>query len=120
MRALYVADRAHFKAERLDSLPRLLDRFGDPELNSFVSYDPRDEITWPLSEIFLAAPVLDMGYFLSLYRRRAFFGPPYYGRRFVLNTEELATVFHLPHVPRASPLILGHGRRLAPPENLPI
>jgi len=120
VRLLYIADRKNFNHERAAELSRLLDRFGDPDLNSFKSYDPRDQVGWPLSELFAAAPILDMNYLLSMYRRRAFFAPPYYGEAFVLNTEELATVYHLPHVPRASALVLGHERRLVPPENLPV
>jgi hypothetical protein len=119
-RVLYIAERKHFSHERLDGISHLLDRFGDENLNAFLAYDPRDEVGWPLSELYAAAPILDMNYLLSIYRRRSFFTPPYYGRAFVLNTEELATVYHLPHVPRASALILGHERRLAPPENLPV
>ncbi|MEK9177210.1 MAG: hypothetical protein AAB923_02845 [Patescibacteria group bacterium] len=120
VRTLYIAERKHFDLERMEGLSRILDRFGSEELNGFKSYDPRERVEWPLSELFAAAPVLDMNHFLNLYRRRAFFAPPYYGRAFVLNTEELATVFHLPHIARASALVVGRERRLTPPENLPV
>lgn len=119
VRALYIADRKEFDESRSQSLDALLRPFDDEELNSFVSYDPREQVGWPLSEIFVAAPVLSMNYLINIYRRRAFFNPPYYGRAFVLNTEELATVYHLPHVTRASPLSQGTHAHLEPPENLP-
>ena len=120
VRALYIADRAHFQEDRAEKLDGLLARFNDQELNSFMAYDPRDQISWPLSEFFMAAPVLAMEYFLQLYRRRAFFTPPYYGRAFVLNTEELATVYHMPHITRQSALAGMRGLKLEPPENLPV
>jgi len=120
LRVLYRAPRENWDEERAQSLDHLFDRFGDDELNSFVSYDPRQLVGWPLSDIFVAFPVLDDEYFLKLYRRRAFFSPPYYGKSFVLNTEELATLWHLPKIGRASALSRSRGARLEPPENLPV
>mgnify|MGYP000616214290 CR=1 FL=1 len=120
VRALYIAKRREFDEGRSSALDTLFDSFGDDELNSLVAYDPRGQVGWPLSEVFVAAPVLSMNYLINLYRRRAFFNPPYYGRSFVLNTEELATVYHLPHVTRASPLSKGTSAHLEPPENLPV
>jgi len=120
LRVLYRAPRETWDESRAQSLDHLFDRFGDSELNSFESYDPRTLVGWPLSDIFAAFPVLDDEYFLKLYRRRAFFSPPYYGKSFVLNTEELATLWHLPKIGRASALSRSRGARLEPPENLPV
>lgn len=120
VRALYLADRSVFNQDTADSLDRLFDRFGDPVLNAYTAYDPRERVGWPLSDVFQALPALDMEYFLKLYRRRAFFAPPYYGESFILNTEELATMYHMPKVGRASALSRSRGSKLAPPENLPI
>jgi hypothetical protein len=120
LRAMYVAHRDHYDERRAHSLDGLFDRFGDPVLNNFTAYDPRNRVGWPLSDIFTALPALDMEYFLKLYRRRAFFAPPYYGQAFVLNTEELATMYHMPKVGRASALSRSRGTKLQPPENLPI
>lgn len=121
LRALYLARRDAWNEERADSLEHLFDRFSDPALNSLGAYNPRVEVGWPLSDVFAALPAFDMEYFLKLYRRRAFFSPPYLGKRFVLNTEELATLFHLPKVGRASALARSRGgSSLEPPENLPL
>lgn len=120
LRALYIAHRDHYDERRAQSLDTLFERFGDPVLNGIVAYDPRARVGWPLSDLFTALPALDMEYFLKLYRRRAFFAPPYYGESFVLNTEELATLYHLPKVGRASALSRSHGTKLQPPDNLPI
>ncbi len=120
LRVVYRAHRSKWNEERAMSIDRLFNRFGDDTLNSFESYDPRASVGWPLSDIFVALPAFDMEYFLKLYRRRAFFTPPYYGRSFILNTEELATLWHLPKVGRASALSRMRGKRLEPPENLPI
>ena len=90
-------------------------------LNSFSAYDPRERVTWPLTDLFALMPGLEMEYYLKLFRRRAFFAPPYYGQSFVLNTEELATLYHMPKVGRASALSRSRaGSRLLPPDNLPV
>jgi len=120
IRALYFADRGTFNGERARKLDSLFDVFSDTELNEFEAYEPRQNIPWPLSDVFSALPWLYEKYVFNLYRRRACFAPPYYGKSFVLNTAELATVFHLPHITRASALSRGSGRRLEPPENLPV
>src|SRR3989344_2657340 len=120
IRALYLVERTSFREEHAALLDTLLAGFADSELNGFRSIDPRDRFSWPLSGIAGAVPGLAEMYLLDIYRRRAFFAPPYYGTPSVLNTAELATVYHLPNVGRASALARGHGARLEPPENLPV
>ena len=120
IRAIYAARRSSFDDRRASSLDTLFDRFDDPLLNGIAPYDPRERVSWPLSDVFRAVPVLDMEYFLSLYRRRAFFAPPYYGNPSVLNTEELATLFHLPRAGKTSTLSRSGGTVLLPPDNLPL
>ena len=54
--------------------------------------------------------------FLNKYRRRAF-----YGEGFVLNIEELASVFHLPHTNVETPNIVWASAKTAePPSKLPV
>ncbi len=120
LRVAYTAPRNQWSVDRAESLEHLFDRFGDHTLNSLVPYDPRLDVGWPLSDIFAVAPALDDEYYLKLYRRRAFFAPPYYGRAFVLNTEELATLWHLPKFGRSSALARARGSRLEAPANLPV
>lgn len=117
IRALYLAPRENFSSERVGLLERLFDRFSDAELNGFVAENPRSAIGWPLTDVFRAVPPLLSAYFLNLYRRRAFFAPPYHGKPFILNTAELATVFHVPCFSRSSSL--ARDGTLEPPENLP-
>lgn len=120
IRAVYFARRESFNDKRAGMLETLFDRFSDSELNGFAARDPKHSLAWPLSDLFIALPWLYEMYLHNLFRRRAFFTPPYYGKAFVLNTAELATIFHLPHITRASALSRGSGRRLEPPENLPV
>jgi hypothetical protein len=120
IRALYIADREAYRSDFADEMKNMLAVYSDEELNGFKAYDPKALVGWPLSDIFAAVPALWNEFFLQMYRRRAFFNPPYVGKPFVLNTEELATVFHLPHFGRASALANVRGMRLEPPENLPV
>lgn len=120
IRALYIAENEHFDEGYEEKLSTLLDPFSDSELNSFVVRHPHEKKGFILSELFSAVSGLAAGHLLDLYRRRAFFAPPYVGRAFVLNTEELATVFHIPHARRGSALARAGGVLLQPPENLPL
>lgn len=119
-RAIYAAKREHATEDAEGKLETLLAGFSDPQLNGFAPYDPVERVGWPLSELFKAIPALKDSYFLQLFRRRAYFAPPYYGKAFILNTEELATVYRIPHYARASALSGVGGIRLEPPENLPV
>ncbi len=120
LRVLYIADKRAWSIDRATHIESLFDRFGDATLNTLVPYDPRSNVGWPLSDVFAVLPGFDDEYFIKLYRRRAFFAPPYYGKSFVLNTEELATLWHLPKFGRSSALNRGSGTRLEPPDNLPL
>lgn len=62
---------------------------------------------------------------LEAYKRRAFFNPPFknfWGKPFVLTTEELATLYHFPSVEVASTPTLTRvpSKKSEPPSNLPV
>jgi hypothetical protein len=55
------------------------------------------------------------------YRRRSFFYPPYQGTPMVMNTEELATLFHLPGAVAGTPTLTRvPSKKAEAPTNLPI
>jgi len=58
---------------------------------------------------------------LSAYKRRAFFHKPFERKHFVLNTEELATLFHFPGSVAGTPAFSRiESRKAEAPSNLPI
>ncbi len=58
---------------------------------------------------------------LKAYRRRLYFMPPYLSKALVLNTEELATIYHFPGSVAATPTIERiPSKRADAPANLPI
>ncbi len=120
VRALYFAPKGRYSAEKADGLDTLFSDFSDEQLNEFQPYSPRERIFWPLTDVFAALPWLEELFLFNVYRRRAFFMPPYYGNSLILNTAELATIFHLPFITRSSALSRGRGNRLEPPDNLPV
>ncbi len=119
LRVVYRAKRLYFSKERVAWVEHLFDRFSAPERNSFETYDPRNNIGWPMADALALSPQLREQYYVMLYRARAFFAPPYYGTPFILSTEELATLFHIPRVAQGSALSRVSGMRLEPPDNLP-
>lgn len=120
IRALYIASNESFDETYNEKLNTLFEPFNDEELNGFVAVHPHAKKGIFIAEIFSAVSELASGHLLDLYRRRAFFAPPYYGNAFVLNTEELATVFHIPYARRGSALARARGVVLQPPDNLPV
>lgn len=120
VRMMYIGNRESYSEKFAEDVDHIFEGFNDVDLNCFEAYDPKKKVAWPLSDIFTAVPALWSEYFLQMYRRRAFFFPPYIGNAFVLNTEELATLFHLPHFARASVMANIHGVRIEPPDNLPL
>lgn len=120
IRAVYAARRGHTNEEHMNWLETLFTGFEEGELNGFKAFDARERLSWPLSDIAAAIPGFADWHMFQLFRRRVFFAPPYYGEAFVLNTAELATLFHLPYITRASPLGRNRGKRLEPPDNLPV
>jgi hypothetical protein len=120
IRALYIASKADFKDALAEKVETLFDRFNDEDLNGFSSYDPTLGSGFFRHEMFTVAPFFKADYLVNLFRRRAFFAPPYMGKPFVLNTEELATIFHMPQAGRGGVVSLRSALRLEPPENLPL
>lgn len=59
--------------------------------------------------------------FFDAYRRRSWFFPPYERKPYVLNTEELATLYHFPGEVAATPTFKRiESSKAEPPPNLPI
>ena len=58
---------------------------------------------------------------ITAYRRRGYFHAPYYSKPLILNTEELATVYHFPGSVAGTPTIERiPSKRAEAPSNLPI
>ncbi|MBV9349478.1 MAG: hypothetical protein JO026_01890 [Patescibacteria group bacterium] len=120
IRVAYMAAAESYNETYAASLDVFFEDFNDSELNGFVAYDPVEHENFLKKEIFALSPYLKAHYLVDLYRRRAFFAPPYVAQSFVLNTEELATVFHMPYRGRGGVLAHRSYIELEPPANLPV
>ncbi len=121
IRAVYLAKPANFKGHKIPTfIVNFWNTFSSGYLNGFEGTDWHSSLNYPwqdfrgLREAYYSRKILDA------YHRRSFFHPPYDRPRFVLTTEELATIFHFPTEETKAPGL----QRLSstkgePPSNLP-
>lgn len=141
IRALYLGKGDSFNAQNIPGLGGLFRQFGTNELNAFrptgvTSFDyPWQDF---LSFIGIKRRIkgfAEEGQYLkkdagldekkqkmfNAYIRRSYFHPPYKRKWFVLNTEELATIYHFPGGVAGVPTLERiESKKSEPPINLPI
>ena len=122
IRALYISKKESFDASRITGLMGIYRQYSSPELNGFAptnatSYD------YPWQD-FSGNRVVELKHaLLESYRHRGFFYPPYQEGKtiFILNTEEIATLFHFPGRVSETPSFQRiEAKKSEPPANLPI
>jgi len=119
-RGLYLARKEFFDGQNIGRLIGSIKQYGSEDLNGFkLSKNTSFDYPWEdFMGIRLARMKRNM---FRNYCRRAYFFPPAKSTIFVLNTEELATVFHLPGIVANTPTLDRiSSRRGEPPANLPI
>lgn len=128
IRFVYIAEKQVFdKGSRIALVKGAFQQFGSLDLNSFKNYGkvtPKSDYFWQRHKIF---EHLTLGsyktkhtrqmHLMGAYRRRdSFVGAP----RYILNIEELATLFHFPQMIVKTPLIKKtEAKRAEPPFSLP-
>jgi hypothetical protein len=95
LRGMYMADKEHFDAIGIVSLIGSVRQYGDIHLNSFELTGWTD-FNYPWQDFRDIRRNILKRDFLDAYKKRGAFHGPHKRTPFVLNTEELATVFHLP------------------------
>ena len=119
-RAIYLAPKGQFKDTNIIGLMSSVKQFSSANLNGF-----KNGLTTGVSEEgkdFRGIRVERMKRkIFDAYRRRSYFYPPYVGKSMVLNTEELATIYHFPGQVAATPTLAKiESKRGEPPIDLPI
>jgi len=129
MRGIYLAHKDFYDKSNIPGLFGVIKQYSSEELNGFrpirytdIDYPWQkyvDISTRPIS--LKGARVSRMKWTLfDSYRRRGWFFPPYERKPFVLNTEELATIFHIPgQVSETATLGRIQSQKAEPPQNLP-
>jgi len=122
IRGIYMAEHEHFDGTNIPGLITLWQPFGAPGYNSVVldpsRWQPMFSYPWQdfngMRENRKKVQVVDA------YRRRSWFHAPYHFHHFMLTSEELATLFHLPGSVAATPTIQRISSvRAQAPANLP-
>lgn len=120
VRVVYVSKPGKFNSVRIVQVIQLMRPFSSPELNSFVyGWGTGFDIDWIMDPLGFRR-VERRKKMLKSYRSRGAFHPPFRKHPFVLSSEELATIFHIPggvlQVPSVSRLM---SKRADAPSNLP-
>lgn len=120
IRALYIAKKEHFDASNIAGLTGIFRQYSAPDLNGFkpksaTSFD------YPWEDWNGIRMNKKKKKIFDAYARRAYFYAPYKKKPFVLNTEELATIYHFPGGVAETPTFTRiESRKGEPPANLPI
>lgn len=126
MRFIYLAKNDVYTFATFASFLGVMKQFSSMNLNGFApTFSTSVDYFFPVLRSFQRQKR-----FVRMYRKRSYFFPPYgsflidnYGRvpPFVLNAEELATMFHLPGFTTETPTFARiEAKKGGPPPNLPI
>jgi len=117
IRAIYLAKRDSFNGINIPSMIGIMKQYNDANLNGFrpnnttsVDYFFKQSRESKLKKIMIDA-----------FRQRSYFYTPYERKSFVLNTEELATIYHFPGKVAETPTFGRiEARKSEPPAGLPV
>jgi hypothetical protein len=122
IRAIYIAEHGHYDGTNIPSLMTIWQPFGSPGFNSIVPdgsrWQPIFDYPWQdfngIRENKKKVQIIDA------YRRRSWFHQPYEFANFMMTSEELATIFHIPgSVAKTQTLQRITSSRAQAPTNLP-
>jgi len=122
IRAIYLGKDGAFSPLNIPGVVGMFKHYNSESLNGFkpnktTSVDfPWQEWLWNKDKVAKMKKKM-----LRAYRARGYFYPPFKRKPFVLNTEELATIYHFPGGMQATPgFVTISSRKAEPPSNLPI
>ena len=123
IRALYVADQDAFNPVNISALIASFSHYGSGGLNGFKPGKAKYKsgFDYPWQDFRGMRKAAKNRRIFDAYRRRAFFHSPYKRKPIILNTEELATIYHFPGGVSTTPTFKRiESRKAEPPTNLPI
>lgn len=123
IRLLYVAPKEAFDRSKAPGLIGSMRQFGSDNLNG-IRPDKFMSVAYPWQDFRDRQKKAIQGGHVESYKRRSFFNGPYknfYGKPYVLTTEELATIFHFPGKVATTPtLSRAPSKKAEAPANLPV
>lgn len=121
MRSLYIAKRDSFNPTNISGMTGSFKQFSSGMLNGFAPTNWSTDFSYPWQDFMEIRQNKMRKELLGAYRRRSYFFPPVVGKPIILNTEELATVYHFPgqvsQTPSFTRIVSKKGEA---PANLPI
>lgn len=121
MRTLYLAKKDNFNGANIPGMLTSFKQFNSPSLNGFAPTGWSTEFNFPWQDFKEIRQNKMRTELFEAYKRRSFYFPPFIGKKFVLNTEEIATIYHFPGQVSQAPSLARLGSKKAePPANLPI
>lgn len=119
-RSIYLAKKDLFDKVNFGAMASVIKQYNSSDLNGFKPLWST-AIKYPWQDVFGRRAAYKKYIMFDAFRRRSYFYPPYRYKPFVLNTEELATVYHFPGQVAETPT-LGRieSKRSEPPANLPV
>lgn len=120
IRAIYMGDNEAFNGTNIPGLIGAYRQFGANNLNSLRPNNVTD-FDYPWTKFFKKNELSNMKRdMLEAYKRRQFFHAPYIRKSQVMNTEQLATLYHFPSGIVETPAFSRvQSRKAEPPVNLP-
>lgn len=120
IRAIYMGDNEAFNGTNIPGLIGAYRQFGANNLNSLRPNNVTD-FDYPWTKFFKKNELSNMKRdMLESYKRRQFFHAPYIRKSQVMNTEQLATLYHFPSGIVETPAFSRvQSRKAEPPVNLP-
>lgn len=123
IRMIYVAPQDNYEKTRGIGLIGSTRQFGSKNLNGIKPTFPFS-FTHSWQDFNSIRKNMRLRELIDAFKRRAFFGPKYYrlyGKPYILTTEELATLFHIPGTVATTPtLVRAPSKKAEAPANLPI
>lgn len=121
IRALYIAEKEAFDGTNIPGMLGSYRQFGSNNLNSLRPNNVTD-FDFPWTKRFRKKRLSEMKKnMLEAYKRRMFFHAPFIRKSQVMNTEQLATLYHFPSGIVETPAFSRvQSKKADPPTNLPV
>jgi hypothetical protein len=119
IRAVYFAPKDIFDASYIGTMMGSLKQYSSEGLNGFKPLTTTSFV-YPWQDFRGMRIDAKKRYIFDAYRRRSWFHPPYKRKHFVLNSEELATIYHFPGSTVSTPGIQRvDAKKVDAPSNIP-
>jgi hypothetical protein len=121
IRVLYIAKKDFFDGANIGSIIGSMKHFSSPHLNGFKPGGPWGGLDFPWQDFKGIRKNRKMSLALMAYKRRSFFFAPFESQPLIMNSEELATIYHFPGAVAGTPTLERvPSKRGEAPSNLPI